>query len=297
MDDERRHIDAAPPIPRFEKNILEFASDAEAEFYRGVQGAIESSLAERHGDVVEEGGQGWKFQLYMRLRQISIHPQVYIQARKRGHGGYSRPSWTEPSTKFLAIAKIIQEERTSAENDGAKKPRYLIFCQFTDEMDLLGKYLKDIGLGLKVYKFAGGMTDVQRIRTLEKAKSEGDCFLIQLQAGGCGLNLQEFNRVVFMSPWWTQALMDQAVARAVRIGQTDSVKVFHLLLAEEESLNIDQEILKKAEMKKGMLQRFFHFTVNARGECLANLEDGETETENDDDIPKDIPRDMPREID
>lgn len=293
MDDERSHIKAAPPVPHFKRCVLDFATDAEAQFYRGVQGAIKSTLAERYGDVVDEGGPGFKFKLYMRLRQISIHPQVYIKARQKGLAGYSRPSWVGPSTKFLALADIIRREHGSDE-----RPRYLIFCQFTDEMDLLAKYLEELGLGLKVCKFAGGMTDAQRIRVLAKARAEADCFLIQLQAGGCGLNLQEFNRVVFMSPWWTQALMDQAVARAVRIGQSSSVMVYHLLLAEEESLNIDEEILEKAEMKKGMLQRFFHFTVNADGESLAALEGSGEEVDADadalvgtfEDVPEDVPR-------
>jgi hypothetical protein len=72
--------------------------------------------------------------------------------------------------------------------------------------------------------------------------------------------------------------------------------VYHLLLAEEESLNIDKEILEKAEMKKGMLQRFFHFTVNADGESLATLEGSGEEADADvlagsfEDVPEDVPR-------
>lgn len=261
MDSERDRISAAPPLPKIKQVMLDFSTEAEAEFYRGVQGAIQSSLRADNEDLVEEGGPGWKFQLYMRLRQISIHPQVYIGARKKGRNGYyySRPDWIGESTKFQALANIIRSERK--DTCGSLKPRYLVFCQFTDEMDLLADYLEKLdGLGLKTAKFSGGMTDIQRVRTLKKAKAEADCFLIQLQSGGCGLNLQEFNRVVFMGPWWTQALIDQAIARAVRIGQKDIVKVYQLILTEEESLNIDEEILKKAEMKKGMLEQFFHFT-------------------------------------
>jgi SNF2 family DNA or RNA helicase len=68
-------------------------------------------------------------------------------------------------------------------------------------------------------------------------------------SGGVGLNLQHFDRVVFMGPWWTAALMDQAIGRAVRIGQTKKVLVHHLVLKEEESTNIDLMMLEKAEMK------------------------------------------------
>ena len=78
--------------------------------------------------------------------------------------------------------------------------------------------------------------------------------LIQLQSGGVGLNLQHFERIIFSGPWWTSALMEQAVARAVRIGQTKRVVVHHLLLKEEQGLNIDTLMNEKAK-EKGALCR------------------------------------------
>jgi hypothetical protein len=73
--------------------------------------------------------------------------------------------------------------------------------------------------------------------------------LVQLQSGGTGLNLQHFDRIIFSGPWWTQALMSQAVGRAVGIGQRAVVKVYHLHLKEEVALNIDDIIHEKADGK------------------------------------------------
>jgi SNF2 family DNA or RNA helicase len=73
--------------------------------------------------------------------------------------------------------------------------------------------------------------------------------LIQLQSGGTGINLQHFDRIIFTGPWWTKALMEQAVGRAVRIGQKHVVKVISLALKEEEALNIDKYMLEKATEK------------------------------------------------
>jgi SNF2 family DNA or RNA helicase len=83
--------------------------------------------------------------------------------------------------------------------------------------------------------------------------------LLQLQAGGVGLNLQEYDRIIFVSPWWTAALMDQAIARAVRIGQTQVVHIYHLRLdAEADStINIDDLVNQKAEQKRKMLEALF----------------------------------------
>ena len=92
-----------------------------------------------------------------------------------------------------------------------------------------------------------------------------DVILIQLQAGGTGLNLQHYDRVIFISPWWTAALLDQAMGRAVRIGQKNTVKVYWLKLKteSEETFNIDSFIMDKADSKRDLGQRFLGFSVAA----------------------------------
>jgi hypothetical protein len=74
-----------------------------------------------------------------------------------------------------------------------------------------------------------------------------------------GLNLQEYDRVLFVSPWWTSAMMDQAIARAVRMGQTKVVKVYHLHLEAEQknTINIDAMVNAKADEKRKMLEKLF----------------------------------------
>jgi SNF2 family DNA or RNA helicase len=53
--------------------------------------------------------------------------------------------------------------------------------------------------------------------------------------------------------------MDQAIARAVRMGQTKVVKVYHLQLQAEntKSINIDLLINAKAQEKRKMLEKLF----------------------------------------
>jgi SNF2 family DNA or RNA helicase len=65
-----------------------------------------------------------------------------------------------------------------------------------------------------------------------------------------------------MGPWWTAALMDQAIGRAVRIGQNEKVEVHRLILKEEASMNIDKKMLTAAERKRDLCTRFLHI---ARG--------------------------------
>ena len=51
--------------------------------------------------------------------------------------------------------------------------------------------------------------------------------------------------------------MDQAIGRAVRIGQKDTVEVIMYVLKEEDSMNIDVNMLEKAESKRGLLEQAF----------------------------------------
>ena len=101
----------------------------------------------------------------------------------------------------------------------------------------------------------------QAVLKLSKATTETTVLLLQLQAGGVGLNLQEYDRIIFVSPWWTSALMDQAIARAVRMGQKEIVHVYHLRLLGESAaaaaVNIDELINAKAEEKRKMLEKLF----------------------------------------
>jgi SNF2 family DNA or RNA helicase len=102
--------------------------------------------------------------------------------------------------------------------------------------------------------YNGSLSAEDRKRVLEETLDpvpvgKADVLLIQLQSGGVGLNLQHFDRIIFSGPWWTSALMEQAIGRAVRIGQREVVKVYHLRLEEEEAINIDSVMMDKAAAK------------------------------------------------
>ncbi|HNE75432.1 MAG TPA: C-terminal helicase domain-containing protein, partial [Microthrixaceae bacterium] len=51
-------------------------------------------------------------------------------------------------------------------------------------------------------------------------------FVISLKAGGFGLNLTEADYCFVLDPWWNPAAETQAVDRAHRIGQDNTVVVY-----------------------------------------------------------------------
>jgi SNF2 family DNA or RNA helicase len=250
MEDLRPHIPELPKKPAHVKHVLEFDSAEEGDFYRGIQGIA----VKRWQQMQADGGNNAfeVFKIIMRLRQISLHPQIYISARKKQFGrDYSRPDWIDGSTKFNRIRDLIEGEK--------ENQKWIIFCHFHEEMELLSEYLSlsdRIGL---VQKYSGDMTHQEREEVLAKTHSHNmgkqEVLLVQLQSGGTGLNLQHFSRIIFSGPWWTSALMDQAVGRAVRIGQKKKVVVHHMILREEEGLNIDKMMNEKAKQKGKLCSR------------------------------------------
>ena len=256
LDSLRSNIKGAPPVPIVHNEVLPFQTEDEEEFYFGVQGATES-LGKKYATELLSSSEAFK--LLIRLRQISVHPQVYINAKRREDDGYDRDDWLESSTKLDRISQIISED----DQDCVHK--YLIFCQFNDEMALIRQHLLNECLidDDNILMYNGSMNAIERNKVLTQSKqvNEKMVLLIQLQAGGVGLNLQEYDRIIFVSPWWTSALMDQAIARAVRIGQTSVVHIYHLHLSAEKdnSVNIDQLVGHKAEEKRKMLAKLFDY--------------------------------------
>ena len=254
MDQLRSAIPDAPPKPELITVDLPFQTEEEGEFYRGMAGVI----VRRWKALESDGGSALaKLQLFVRLRQLSLHPQVYISARRKALGAfYTRPDWTGTSTKFEAIKGLVStaDPKGLVSTADAKPHKWIIFCHFYSEMELLEEMLKAEPTVRNVHMYNGTLSAEDRKRVLEETldpvpAGKTDVLLIQLQSGGVGLNLQHFDRIIFSGPWWTSALMEQAIGRAVRIGQREVVKVYHLRLEEEEAINIDAVMMEKATAK------------------------------------------------
>ena len=250
MEDIRGVVAMVPPVALVETHALDFLSTEEADFYHGLQGLRDAikyaRVSSKH--ILE---------MLLRLRQTSVSPEIYMSALRRKDPTYEE-TWTKPSTKMVALAHLVKEEQ--------KEHKFLVFCSFHEEMDLLAYYLEHV-CGTKAELYHGGLSNGERADVLDRSEKEScRVLLIQLQSGGVGLNLQSFDRVVFMTPWWTSALMDQAIARAVRMGQTKVVRVIHLVLAEVEEMgvDIDKMMMGTAEDKRELLEDFFALAAGKR---------------------------------
>ena len=163
-----------------------------------------------------------------RIRQICCDPALISEDY---HGA---------SAKREACLELIE----SAIDGGHKM---LVFSQFTTMLELLEKDLQE--RNIRYYKLTGATSKEDRIRYV-KAFNEDDVpvFLISLKAGGTGLNLTGADVVIHYDPWWNLAVQNQATDRAHRIGQTNKVSVYKLIIKD----SLEEKILALQESKKDL---------------------------------------------
>lgn len=185
-------------------------------------------------------------ELYLRIRQFLAHPAIYVDAMKRKYKTtYKRESWEGTASKAAVFTRLL--------TDAPAEPT-IVFGTFRDELEFASLALQSAGY--KVWMIRGGMSDARRAAVTEESRAAaatGDkvAIVIQIVAGGAGLNFQHCARVVFLSSHWNPAIVDQAIARAYRMGQTKPVTVHHLLLADNAEKNLDRYMAGMHSRKRG----------------------------------------------
>jgi SNF2 family DNA or RNA helicase len=178
----------------------------------------------------------------LRVRQAMIWPQMYLDGvAKQMDSDPER--WTGRSKKFEALMEMASEHPSE---------KTLIFTQFMGEMDELQE--RFTAQGVPVFRIDGSVSKEARDGRISEFKkcpaARGPVFLIQIKAGGVGLNLQEATRVYITAPSWNPATELQAIGRAHRTGQTSKVVVRRLIYVGRDALpSVEQSIMQLQEGK------------------------------------------------
>jgi SNF2 family DNA or RNA helicase len=125
----------------------------------------------------------------------------------------------------------------------------LIFCQFIEEMNMMEQRIGH------VCRIDGSVDKDTRDRDIRRfnESSGGAVFLIQIKAGGQGLNLQAATRVYIMAPSWNPATELQAIARSHRTGQTKKVVVRKFICTGEEAYPSVEESIVSLQGHKSQI--------------------------------------------
>lgn len=165
----------------------------------------------------------------LRLRQICCDPRLVSQEMT-----------TETSAKVSALLDLLEPLM----EEGHK---VLVFSQFVSMLDLLAPVIQE--RKWKMF-FLSGDTENRGELVNEFQGSQGSAvFLISLKAGGFGLNLTAASYVVLFDPWWNPAVENQAIDRTHRIGQSNTVIAYRLLIKE----SIEEKIRQLQKTKSAMV--------------------------------------------
>ncbi|MFZ2576497.1 MAG: DEAD/DEAH box helicase [Lactococcus hircilactis] len=164
-----------------------------------------------------------------RLRQICNTPALFMDDYKGKSG------------KLERLRELLEQIKDSGH-------RPLIFSQFTKVFPFIEKMMRE--LGLSAYKLTGS-TPVKERLSMVQAFNAGsrDAFMVSLKAGGVGLNLTSADVVILVDLWWNPAVEEQAVARAHRMGQKNTVEVIRLITQG----TIEEKIMEIQERKKDLI--------------------------------------------
>jgi SNF2 family DNA or RNA helicase len=165
----------------------------------------------------------------LRLRQICCHPKL-VNPKAAMEG---------------AKAEALLEQLEPLMDEGNK---VLVFSQFVQLLDLLRPSIE--ARGWPVFYLAGDTENRgELVQRFQAAEGPG-VFLISLKAGGFGLNLTAASYVVLFDPWWNPAVETQAIDRTHRIGQTNKVVAYRLLIKN----SIEEKIRELQKNKKALAE-------------------------------------------
>ena len=261
----------------YNDHMIKFVTEEERSIYYSIRKNISDEYLQLMGRNVNSRERSLVvLELLLRLRQASIHPHIAMNSIKRKFKMGFRQSFSGIPSKIISMIDAIKQTG----NDLC-----LVFCQFKDEMNVLeSEFHKQ---GIYSLKYDGTMNIAQRQQVINQfstqdTQTELDALfsriklpheledhiksylpkvmLIQINAGGVGLNLQQFKHVFITSPNWNPSNEIQAVARAHRIGQKHPVHVHRFILYDqkEEFLTIDQYISDTQNKKLSIMSEILN---------------------------------------
>ncbi len=125
----------------------------------------------------------------------------------------------------------------------------IVFSQFTTYLDIIQNVLRE--KHIKLSRIDGSQSIKKRQTQVDEFQAgETQVFLISLKAGGVGLNLTAASYVFMMDPWWNPAVEAQAIDRAHRIGQKNTLTVYRPIIKD----SVEEKVMELQEIKK----RLFH---------------------------------------
>lgn len=210
--------------PKIENNVYLEMNEEENKFYQqnivSIRARISSSsTSAKYGEI---------------LRGLLQLRQNCLWQNRAGDNNYKHIDSTKIDFLLETLETILEEGQQA-----------IIFSQFTTYLDIIQHFFRE-----KHWKFSridGSQSINKRQEQVDQFQSgKTPIFLISLKAGGVGLNLTAASYVFIMDPWWNPAVESQAIDRAHRIGQKNTLTVYRPIIKN----SVEEKVLKLQEEKK-----------------------------------------------
>ncbi|KAI0533461.1 hypothetical protein GGR58DRAFT_486665 [Xylaria digitata] len=191
------------------------------------------------------------------LEQPSIEQDELLLKKSSIINRIKMENWTSSSKIELLVHEL---HRLRSDNASHKS---IIFSQFTTMLQLIEWRLRRAGI--TTVMLDGSMTPAQRQASIKHfmEKTEVECFLVSLKAGGVALNLTEASHVFIVDPWWNPAAEWQSADRCHRIGQTRPCTITRLCIED----SVESRMVLLQEKKTHMI----HSTINSDDAAMESL--------------------------
>ncbi|KAJ5725810.1 uncharacterized protein N7483_007167 [Penicillium malachiteum] len=121
------------------------------------------------------------------------------------------------SSKMRALLGDVQ--------NGLEQNKSIIFSCWTRTLDLIARHFLEAGIRFE--RIDGKTKPPQRQAILDSFNNSSRVPVLIMTTGTCafGFNIQSANRIFIVEPQWNPTVEDQAISRAIRLGQRQQVLV------------------------------------------------------------------------
>lgn len=178
------------------------------------------------------------------LKKCCNHPFLFESARENYQATTGKSediisNLVVTSGKMVLLDKLLGRLKETGH-------RVLIFSQMVRVLDIISEYMNR--KGYRHQRLDGSTPSHKRHQAMDRFNapdSQDFAFLLSTRAGGLGINLATADTVLLFDSDWNPQNDLQAMARAHRIGQKDSVNIYRFVTGG----SVEEDILERAKGK------------------------------------------------
>ncbi|ONM60448.1 Protein CHROMATIN REMODELING 5, partial [Zea mays] len=221
--------------PKIERILRVEMSPLQKQYYKWI---LERNFQNLNKGV--RGNQVSLLNIVVELKKCCNHPFLFESA-DHGYGGDSIGDRNKVERIVMSSGKLVLLDKLLVRLRETNH-RVLIFSQMVKMLDILAEYLSL--RGFQFQRLDGSTRADLRHQAMEHFNAPGSddfCFLLSTRAGGLGINLATADTVIIFDSDWNPQNDLQAMSRAHRIGQQETVNIYRFVTCK----SVEEDILER----------------------------------------------------